>query len=440
MFGIVPTLQCTRIDIRSSLIEGSVRATPSRGQRTTLGALIICQIAFALVLSISAGLLVQAFRKVLSVDPGFRPENVLLFRISLPDLIYEKPDQRINYYDTFLARLESVPGVKAVAATSAPPLDGHWGGVYEADQTRDNISSDEKPTVLQIAVTPRYVDAIGMTLLAGRTFNEQDDKPGSPMVVMVNETFAKHFWGSRSPIGRRIRRPGAMDGSALFNSWFEVVGLLRDERHDGLDQKVAPSVFLPLSKAVRAADANDARALREINFVIRGASDPEMLFGAAHEIAHQLNPDLPIYNVQTLQDRLDASLWVRQAYSRLFEAFAIVAVILAMAGVYGVMSYAVSQRVHEFGIRMALGARPRHVLRQVLAQGMTLVVCGIVLGLINALWATGVLRSLLFGVNSRDLFIYTSAVLAIASAGLIASLRPAIRAAKVDPMRVLSSS
>ena len=437
VFGIVPTLQCTRINIRARLGDGSARATSPRGQSATLGIFVVSQVAFALTLSISAGLLLQAFRRVMAVDPGFNPENAVLFHISVPDRAFNQAEQKIQYYESLLGRLEAVPGVKAAAATSAPPLGAHWGGVFVADRGPDNPALMDNPTVLQIAVTPGYVSAAGMTLLGGRSFTEQDTRPGSPMVAMVNETFARHFWGTESPIGKRIRRPSSKDSGALFNTWFTVIGLLRDERHDGLDQKATPSVFLPLARVLLAADSNDGRALRQISFVVRTSSSPTSIIGTIRDIASELNPTLPIYGVETLEDRLDSSLWARRTYSWLFQGFAIVAILLAMAGVYGIMSYTVSQRVQEFGIRMALGAQRLQLLRHVLARGLTLVVCGIAVGLLNALWVTSLLRSLLFGVGAHDLFIYGAAAVVIAGLGLIASLQPGFRAASVSPLRAL---
>jgi hypothetical protein len=195
------------------------------------------------------------------------------------------------------------------------------------------------------------------------------------------------------------------------------VGLLRDERHDGLDQKPSPSVFLPLARVILAADSNDGRALQQISVVVSCAGAPTSIVDSVRNIAHRLNPSIPIYGVETLEERLDDSLWARRAYSWLFEGFAVLAVILAMAGVYGTMSYTVNQRVQEYGIRMALGATGADVLRLVLVQGATLVLSGIAFGLTNAWWATSLLRSLLFGVSSHDLAIYGLAVLSVSIAG-----------------------
>jgi putative ABC transport system permease protein len=383
-----------------------------------------------LMLSISAGLLVEAFRKVLQVDPGFRPENVLTFHVSIADATYDKPEKKIAYYDNLLARLRALPGVKAAGATSAPPLGGQWGGVFEAEGGRRAGAPGEDPVVLRIAAAPGYFDAIGMTLLDGRTFEEQDDKSTAPLVVMVNETFAKRFWGNGSPVGKRIRQPGGKD-------WYRVIGLLRDEKHYGIDQEMKPGVFHPYATTMRRVDSNDARALRDMSIILRSSIDPAALVGPAREIVHQLDSNAPIYAIQTMTEQLDKSLWTRRAYSWLFGAFAIVGILLAAAGVYGMVSYAVSRRTQEIGIRMALGARPGQVLAHVLLGGMALVSIGVVAGLAGALSAARLLRTLLFGVSSYDPVIYVAVVLLVLGVGLLANFVPARRAAKVDPMRAL---
>ena len=429
LFGLAPALQALRVDIRGSLQDAAARITP--GRRGTLGVLVVSEIALALMLSISAGLLVQAFRKVLRVDPGFRPENVITFRVSVPGATYETPEQKIAYYDNLLMRLRRLPGVKAAGATSAPPLGGdHWGGQFEAEGGRLVGKQGENPEVLRIAATPGYFDAIGMTLLDGRTFEEQDARRKAPLVVMVNEMFAKHFWGKESPVGKRIRQPGSKD-------WYQVIGLSRDEKHDGLDQEVKPSVFQPYSTTILTVDPNDARALRYMSIVLRGSIDPRMLLGAAREIVRQLDPNIPTFEIQTMTEQLDRSLWTRRAYSWLFSAFAMIAILLATAGLYGTVSYAVSRRTQEIGIRMALGARPGQVLSQVLLSGMALASIGAAAGLLGALSATRLLRGLLFGVSSYDSLIYAAMVLLVLGVGLLATFVPARRAARVDPVRAL---
>jgi putative ABC transport system permease protein len=428
LFGLVPALQTSRVDPREAL-QNAARSTATRGRRSALSTLVICETGLAVMLSVSAGLLLEAFRKVSQVDPGFRPANVLTFGISLPDSGYESSALKIASYDKLLARLRELPGVKAAGATSSPPLGGQWGGQFETEEGPVGAPG-ENPVVLRIAATTGYLDAIGSTLLAGRIFAQQDSRPDAPLTVIVNETFARHFWAGRNPIGKRIRYPGGKD-------WYRVVGLVRDERHNGLDQDVKPAVLLPYSTAISRSGVDDLRSLRLMTIVLRTSVDPNLLVGSAREIVRQMDADVPMYSVQTMSARLDGSLWARRAWSWVFSVFAAIAVFLAAAGVYGMVSYAVSQRTKEIGIRVALGARPAQVLGGVLVSGMTLVAIGIAAGLAGSFWATRLLQTLLFEVSARDPLIYAGVATGLIGIGLLANFMPARRAADVDPMRTL---
>jgi len=421
LFGLAPTVQASQIDTRGSLQDTGVRTTLSRGRRATLGALVIFEIGLALILSIGAGLLVEAFRKVLHVDPGFRPENVIAYRINLPEVKYKKDEQRVAFFENLLGRLRAVPGVKSVGTSSAPPLGGHWGNFWEAEGAQPLGPNDKNPVVLQVVATPSYFDAIGITFLEGRPFEDQEADLQFIRTAVVNETFAKYYWKTGSAIGKRIRYQGST------GKWIQVVGVTKDEKHYGLDQEMKPSVFLPLRGVSRSS----------MSIVIRASIEPRMLVTPARDVLRQMDPDQPMFDVHTMSERLDQSLWARRAYSWLFAAFAIVAVVLAAAGIYGVISYAVSQRTQEIGIRMALGAQPSQVLRQTLASGMLLVSIGMVVGLAGALGAVRLLQTLLFGVSSRDPLIYGAVIAGVACIGLLANFVPARRAASVDPMRAL---
>jgi len=421
LFGLAPSLQASKIDTRGSLQDAATRTTLSRARRTALRSMVVFEIALALMLLISAGLLVEAFRKVLRVDPGFRPGNVISYGVNLSEAKYTKPEQRIAFFENLLDRLRTVPGVQSVGATSAPPLGGHWGNFWEAEGNPPLGPNDNNPVVLQVVSTPGYFDAIGMTFLAGRPFQPQEADLDYTRTAVVNETFARNYWPGKSPIGKRIRTRGGA------GKWIEVVGLTRDEKHYGLDQEMKPSVFLPLRGVPRLS----------MDIILRGSIEPQLLIAPAREILRQLDPDLPMFDIRTMTERLDQSLWARRAYSWLFGAFALVALILAAAGIYGVISYAVSQRTQEIGIRMALGAQPAQVLREVLAGGMLLVSVGVALGLAGALAAVRLLQTLLFGVSSRDPIIYAAVMLGVVIVGLLANFVPARRAASVDPLRAL---
>ncbi len=289
--GLTPAVQAARVDLRSLMQDAASRTTSSRGRRLTLGAFVVGEIALALILLIGAGLIAEAFGKALHIDPGFRPENVLTFRVSLPDALYDRPEGKVAYFETLLARLRAVAGVTAAGATSAPPLGGSWGGVFEAEDAHDTDTHGEQPVMLQVAATPGYVEAIGMTLVEGRAFDDRESTTAAARVVMVNEAFARHFWAHGNPIGRRIRRLRTTD-------WSQVIGVLRDERHDGLDRDVRPSVFLPYARTIATVDRPDARALREMTIILRSVAEPTALVNTARDITRKLDPDAPMFQIE----------------------------------------------------------------------------------------------------------------------------------------------
>ena len=424
LFGLAPSVQASGFDTRGCLQDAGLRVSLSRGRRGALSALVAGEIALALMLLISAGLLVQAFRKVLHVDPGFRPENVMTYRISLPEAKYVKPEQQVAFFQNLVDRLRTMPGVKSAGAASAPPLGGHSGWFFRAEGGRAFGPKEQDPVVLQVITTPGYFDAIGITFLAGRAFDERDGDPKGSRVAIVNQSFAKEYWPGTNPrdlIGKRIRYSWDKD------KWMQVVGITRDEKHYGLDQEMRSSVYVP----------HRQMSNNTMSIVLRGAMDPQGLVTPARQILRQADADLPMFDIRSMTETLDRSLWARRAYSWLFGAFAVVALVLSMAGIYGVVSYAVSQRTHEIGIRMALGAQSGQVLRQVLGGGMVLVSIGVAVGLAATLWASRMLETLLFGVSSRDLPVYAFVIIGVACVALLANLVPARRAAAVDPMKAL---
>ena len=430
--GLAPALQASRADTGSCLQETGTRMSISQRSRRTLNGLVVCEIGLALVLLISAGLLLRAFQKVLHVDPGFRPENVITFGVELPEATYGKPEQRLTFFHKLLEQLRTLPGLRAAGAASAPPLGGHWGQFFTAEGAPPLGPHEKNPVVLQVVVTPGYFDAIGMTLLAGRPFDDRDNvlrvkadgfsaAKGAPLVAIVNETFARRYWTVASAVGKRIRHdhPKA--------PWITVTGVMKDERHYGLDQEIRPTVYFPYGEAPHTG----------MSLVLRGAADPLMLSGPAREILRHLDAGLPIYDLRSMTERLRESMWARRAYSWLFSVFAMVAVVLAAASVYGVISYAVSRRTHEIGIRMALGAGPAKLLRSVLGHGMALVAIGIAAGLAVTLFVAHYLEALLFGVSPRDPLIYLAVISGVTGICLLANFVPARRAATVDPMEAL---
>jgi predicted permease len=423
LFGLAPAFHVSAIDTRGALQESGTRTSLSRGRRGALSALVVAEIALAITLLAGAGLLVQAFRKVLTVDPGFRADHVLTFALSLPETGYAKQEKRIAFFREVVEQLRALPGVTSAGATSATPLGGHWGMFFAAEGAQALGPNEKDPVILQIVATPGYLETMGVTFLAGRSFTALDGDPKGHRVAIVNQSFANRFWPGQSPVGKRIR----YRWQKKEEDWMQVVGLTRDTRHYGLDQEMRPGVFVPYPQ----------NSSPSMTVVLRSSKDPTALAAPAREVVRSLDPELPLFEVRTMSDRLDRSLWTRRAYSWLFAAFAAVALILSAAGLYGVVSYAVSQRTHEIGIRMALGARPFQVLRQILAGGMGLAALGIAIGLAAALAGARFLETLLFGVSSTSPLTYAAVALAVAAVALLANLLPARRAAAVDPMSAL---
>ncbi len=421
IFGLAPALQAAAVDTRGALGE-SGRSTLTRGKRGVLSALVVCEIALAMILLVSSGLLVQAFRRVVNADPGFRTGNILTWSLRPAPVKYPKPEQRYAFYHGIVERLRALPGVTAASAASIVPLNGHTGYFYQAEAGRAIGRNEKNPVVLQVTALAGYFDAIGIAIKAGRPFDVRDEQTDAPKVLIVNETFARHFWGHSDVIGKRVRYPGAKD-------WFTVVGLAQDNRHYGADQEIRPEAFVPYS----------LNATNSMTFVVRSQTDARTLTATARDIVRQMDADTPMFDVRTMAERMDRSLWTRRTYSWLFAAFATVAVLLAAAGIYGVISFAVTQRTREIGIRIALGAQPGQVMRGVLFGGMALVGLGSAIGLLGAVYTARLLKTMLFGVSTRDLATYALVVALVAVVGVLANYAPARRAASVEPTRALRS-
>jgi putative ABC transport system permease protein len=314
--------------------------------------------------------------------------------------------------------------VTDASAASIVPLDGHSGYFFQVEGGRQFGENEQVPVVLNITAMPGYLKTMGIALMGGREFDDHDSEIKAPKVVLVNETFAKFYWGTTDVVGKRVAYRG---GPASGIDWFRVVGVFRDTRHYGLDREVRPQVFASFA----------VNSTLGMTVAMRTAGDPHVVTNAAREEIQRLDSNLPMYNIRTMTERLDRSLWIRRAYSWLFVAFAAVAVLLAAAGIYGVISFGVSQRTREIGIRMALGARPGQVMGRVLAQGMLLVAVGIVIGLTVSQFTAGLLKTMLFGFSPRDVATYGAVILGVVVVGLAANYIPARRAARIEPVQAL---
>lgn len=424
LFGWAPALQVFRGDVQSAVRDVTRSATTSAGGRRTLQMLVAAECALAAMLLVSGGLLLRAYDRVQHVEPGFRTDHVLTFSMLLPESTYPTDAARLAFWSRLEARLQSSPDVQDAAVISCAPLGCHWGNFYEAEGAPPRAAGEAEPVVLRRYATPNYLATMGVRLVQGRFLNDSDFGPGGARAIVVNETFARTFWpGVANPVGRRVRGRGSKPG----DPWHTVVGVTADVRHYGLERPMRPGVYHTLREA--APDA--------MTIVLRTKTSPETLAPAVRTLVRSLDAELPIFSVRTMEESLRRSTSLRALYSWMLVVFAGLALVLALGGTYGVSAYLVTQRRRELAIRTALGAQAIDVFRSVLTRGLAVAGGGMAIGLAGALVAGRYLGSLLFGVRPYDVTVLATAVSVLLATALIATLWPARRAARLDPVASL---
>jgi predicted permease len=431
LFGWAPALHAVRSSLSGAMHETAAATTAAPGGRRTLSVLVSAEFALAAVLLVCGGLLLRAYDRVQRVDPGFRVDRVLMFSISLPEVAYgdrpgEPEGQRaVAFWDRLVARVAALPGVATVGLVSCPPLTCHWGTFYDVEGRAPLAPGQANPVTLYRPATPGYFSAIGVRLKTGRFFIDQDGV-GGHRAIIVNESFVKAFWpGVTDPVGRRIRQPSEKNDQP----WTTVVGMVEDLRHYGLERPMRPGVYLPLRQAPS----------RSMSVVIHTKGDPQALTATAQATVRELDPDLALYRVQTMDQVLRRSLEARRTYSWLLGVFAGMALLLALGGTYGVTTYLVSQRTREMGIRVALGARAADITRAVLRGSLAVVGLGVAAGAVASVVLARQLGDLLFGVPTHDAAVLTGAVGLLVVFAAAANALPARRAARIDPIRCLKA-
>jgi putative ABC transport system permease protein len=422
LFGLTPALSASRADLQGALKEGG-RSTVSRGGRRLRDLLVVAEVALALVLLVGAGLLLKSLVTMLRVDPGFDPRGLLTLRVALPPARYKEGDQATRFYEEALRRVSTVPGVRGAALTSNLPLAGDGGTGTPQIVGRSTPDSELTEAHLR-TVSANYFEVLGVPLVKGRSFSERDDAKAPP-VLLVNKTFAERVFPGEDPLGRRVTFKFTGD------TQYEIAGVVGDEKVTTLDARTTPVIYFHS----RQDSSFDSAAL-----VLRtDAADPLTLAAAVRGEVRALDPEVPVYAVQTLEQLVagSRSTFVRRYPAYLTGVFACVALLLALVGIYGVVSYSVAQRTHEIAVRVALGARTRDVLRLVLGHGLLLALGGIALGALGALALTRLISGLLFGVSAADPTVYGLVALLLAAVALLACLVPARRATKVDPIVAL---
>jgi putative ABC transport system permease protein len=416
--GLLPAFRASGTQAFGASLDAATRSAGNPGRNRGLKALVVAEVTLSTVLVVVAALSVRDLRAVMDVDPGFQTEGVLAFGISLPSVRYEDGPQRIQFFEDYLSRVRALPGVNVAGVASAVPMGGHWGEFFVAEGAPELGPEEVLPVTLVRVVTPDYLEAMGVTLLEGRLFREDDGRDEGSRAVILNETWARNNFPEGSPVGKRIH--SNWEGAPPMT----VVGVTKDTRHYGLDEEMRQGIFQPLAQVPIGGGT----------VVIRTSLDPLSLVPSVRALTREMDPDLPIIRPRTMGQVLDQSLWGRRILAWLFGAFAVLALILAVGGIYGVLSYTVTQRNLEIGIRMALGAQGRQVMAQVVRQGMVLVGVGVIVGILAAYAMARAIATIFFGVGSGTVPLYLLAALGLLLVGFLANLVPARRASRVHPM------
>jgi len=424
LFGLVPALAASNPDLNETLKDGGRGGTGSAKRQRVRNIFVIAEVTLALVLLIGAGLMLKSFWRLQGVDPGFNPDGVLTMRMMLPFETYQKPAQRSAFYRQALERIQSAPGVETVSATSRIPLSqSGTSGTISGENSA--VGPNDLPVEAEWRwITPDYFKAMATTLLEGRAFTEADTE-GAPLVAIVDESFARRYYPNDNPVGKRIKR-GKLDST---RPWMTIIGVVRHVQSRRLDATSGVQVYFPFYQDPTAYN---------MSLVIRtSAADPLALSATVRAAIQSLDANQPVFDVFTLRQIVGDSLSQRRFAMLLMGLFATVALLLAGVGLYGVMAYAVTQRTHEIGIRMALGAESRDVLRLVVKQGMMLALIGVGIGLVASVALTRLLISLLFEVSATDPVTFAAIALLLTGVAMLACYIPARRATKVDPMVAL---
>ncbi|PWT81528.1 MAG: ABC transporter permease, partial [Acidobacteria bacterium] len=434
IFGLVPALQAGVVDVHETLKEAGRGVSRKHWLRSSL---VVVEVASTLVLLIGAGLLIRSFYRLQRVNPGFSSDNLTSFSISLPEKKYPALEQQADFYKRLLENLRTLPGVEATAAASGLPLGNNgWQTSFLIDG-QPRPPRNQTPLMEACLVTPDYFRAMNIPLLRGRFFTDRDDRShlvGRDLskyneleremfglnTIIIDEEFARRYWPNEDPVGKRIKM-GPDDKALLIT----VVGVVGRVKMDGLNQdSLRVQGYFPFLQIPNGG----------MTVIIKGASDPNQLMAAVRQQIKGIDPDQPIYGIRTMHEIRAESVASERLNLTLLSIFAGLALVLAIVGIYGVMSYAVTQRTHEIGIRMAIGAQSRHVFQMILGQGMALALIGIGLGLIGAFALTRLMATMLFGIEPTDPLTFGAIAVLLTTVALLACYIPGRRATKVDPV------
>jgi putative ABC transport system permease protein len=418
-FGTIPALRASRVHPQEVLRESTRGASAGLGRSRLLRTSVIVQIALALVLLLGSGLMIRTLSRLLASDPGFDPAEVTTAQLSVAGSAYDTPERRPAFFDELLERVRTAPGVESAALVSDVPFDGqNDSSPFDILDRAPRPGEPERHAEASI-VSPGYFSTMGIPLLRGREF-DVTERPGSPVVALIDRTFAEQFFPGEDPVGRQIR--------GYTGDPTTIIGVVERVDHDEIGDA-------PKAVAYYSFSQQPSRGARTI--VIRSAQPVEDLTRMLRSVVTDLDPNVPLYDIQTMEDRIERSLGPRRLAMLALGAFAVLSLLLAALGVYGVIRYTTKQRTHEIGIRLAIGAQPKNIVGLVLRQGMVLTVIGLGLGIGAALAVTRLMTGILFGVSPHDPTVFAAATALLASVALVATGMPAFRATRVDPVEVL---
>jgi putative ABC transport system permease protein len=420
-FGLAPALQSSRPALNEMLKEGG-RGTAGFRSHRLRGALVVAEMAIALTLLAGGGLLIRSLWRLQQVDPGFDPDSLLTMQLALPRARYPEDEQRAQFFERMLERVAALPGVKAAAVTSEAPFVGANSASSFQIVGRPPLPRGQTLDANRRTVSADYFQTMGMRLAQGRNFDRRDTAQ-APRVVVINEAMARKFWPGEDPLGQRITFNSSMQ--------YEIIGLVRDVNHSSLREKAGLEAYTSYHQLPSRTMDLVARADHQ------AGRDPDDLVAGIRRAVREVDPDQPIHNIMTMERRLSGSIAPQRFMALLVSLFALLAMILAALGIYGVMSYAVTQRAHEIGVRMALGARARDALSLIIKQGMKLALAGAALGLVAALALTRLMRDMLFEVQPADPLTFAATAFLLIGVAAMACWIPARRATRVDPMVAL---
>ncbi len=426
VFGIVPAVRTAKLDLRETLNEGSRGSTTGPGQHRIRGVLVVAEIAMAMLLLVGAGLLLRSFSRLQEVPPGFQADHLLVADLPLSLTAYSKPQQRFEFFDRLVERAKSLPGVRSAGAASFLPVSGGGGALHFNINGRPPKSPHDYTVTGYRTVTPNYFETLGMPLVQGRFFTAADTEKAPPVVV-INSAMARTYFPVENPLGKRLQL-GAIPESDV--PWMEVVGVVGDVRQ-GLDLDPQAEMYLPYRQA------DQVLPVFQLSIVLRTATDPLLQAAALRSALAEIDPNQPLVRVRTMEENMAATVAQPRFRTWLIGIFAALALVLAGVGVYGVMSYTVTQRTSEIGIRVTLGAQPEDVFRIVVGEGLRLALAGVGVGILAALALTRLLRSFLYGVSAYDPLTFGGVALILTLVAVAASFFPARRATLVDPLVAL---